>query len=337
LSDNYNLISYLNEIEKITDLNGCFFINVRDDKVIESTIPFKVPEKILWEIGVLRDTFRQFSRGINHGALNELMIEGDKGYILLYDIPPHLLLLAMGSEDVNLSYVRLAMIDILKRIRERLKDIGDEILTLPGKKFGLLGERGERIPTQVTSLEPETTESEEPIMEKKSEITPTQSKIMEVENQHRESIETQKYQQKEPELEKTKPIEIETTVERSVELHPIEKEKIQETKTITEKKRNLKNLIRSLEEKAGDKKYETLELIFEEFKQQLQALSGEKLFKLLEELKDAILLNIGTSLALYDISKTAKELKKIQGNLNSDDINRISKKISNWKSRIIKT
>jgi predicted regulator of Ras-like GTPase activity (Roadblock/LC7/MglB family) len=338
LSDNYNLTSYLNEIEKITDLNGCFFINVKDDEVIESTIPFKVPEKILWEIGVLRDTFRQFSHGINHGALNELMIEGDKGYILLYDIPPHLLLLAMGSDEVNLSYVKLAMIDILERIRSKIADMGDEILKIPGKKFGALGEKAEKIPTQVSLRE--TDEVQAPVakaaekISAKKEVKPEKVPIesLEVEASRPEVIKTEGSEAKK------ESIPMEHVEKRAVKLEPIEEAPSQETVIPQEDTvMKLKDMIESLKDTAGTEKYETLRKIFDNIKQNLQYLSGNELFKVLEELKDVILLNIGTSLALYDISKTAKGLKKIQRALNSDESIRIGKSIENWKQRIIKT
>lgn len=330
-----NLIDYLNKIERVTDLNGCFFINVKDDKVIESTIPFKVPNKILWEIGVLRDTFRQFSSGINHGDLNELMIEGDKGYILLYDIPPHLLLLAMGSDEVNLSYVKLAMIDILKRIRSKIADIGDEILKIPGKKFGALGEKAEKMPTQVSLIEPEA-EKVQPSTAKAYEKVPTKKELkteevpveppkVDLSNLERIRVE-----------ERADPME--HVEKRAVKLEPIQEKPIQEKAVPQEDIINkLKSMIISLEEKAGSEKYSILRKIFDIVKSNLQSLSGNQLFKIFEQLKDAILLNIGTSLALYDISKTAKGLKKLQRALNTDEIARISKSIENWKQRIIKT
>lgn len=332
------LIDYLNEIEKVTDLNGCFFINVKDDKVIESTIPFKVPNNILWEIGVLRDTFRQFSNGINHGALNELMIEGNKGYILLYDIPPHLLLLAMGSDEVNLSYVKLAMIDILERIRIKIADMGDEVLKIPGKKFGALGEKAEKIPTQVSLIE--TDEVQAPVARATEKISP----IKQV-NSEKISVESSKVETSRPEVIKTEereakkePVPMEHVEKRAVKLEPIEATPRQETAVPQEDIiMKLKNMIKLLEDTAGTEKYETLGKIFDNMKYNLQYLSGNELFKILEELKDTILLNIGTSLALYDISKTAKGLKKIQRPLNSDESIRISKSIENWKQRIIKT
>lgn len=320
----YNLIEHLQEIEKVTDLNGCFFINVKDDIVIESTIPFKVPEKILWEIGVLRDTFRQFSNGINHGDLNELMIEGSKGYILLYDIPPHLLLLALGSDEVNLSYVRLAMIDILKRIREHISQIGDDILKIPGKDFGLLGEREEKIPTVVASEEvaveePPPTPAEQPV-----EATVVEKEV----TAPSEAISPQ-----EPEI-----IAAET---EAPEVHPVEQleqptieEEVPATQVSAE---NLEEVISSLENLELEEKYQTLESIFNMLRDKLEKLTGSELGEILEQLKDAILLNIGTSLALFDLSKAAKELSKVQRELGMDEIQEYNNRIDNWSNRIIKT
>ncbi len=330
--EKYNLVGYLHEIEKVTDLNGCYFINVENDVVIESTIPFKVPDEILWEIGVLRSTFRQFSQGIQHGGLNELMIEGDKGYILLYDIPPHLLLLAMGSEEINLSYVRLAMIDILDRIRTDIAEIGDAILKIPAKDFGVLGEKDERTPILITATEPVQVENTAIISPIVPDIEPpikTEIESIRVEQINKEIIQPEI---KVPDITPVKPREIE-----QIELKPIKEQPIiVETPNIKAKMAMLMDKINSIQDKNVKEKYKTLESIFEEIKSHLHSFSGVELYELLESLKDAILLNIGTSLALFDISKVAQEYKKIESLIEPNECDKIIKRINTWKVRIIK-
>ncbi|MFW9877536.1 MAG: hypothetical protein ACFFG0_30990, partial [Candidatus Thorarchaeota archaeon] len=149
MTNMFNLYEMLHEIEDITDLNGSFFVNAENNTVIESTIHSQIPEKILWEIGVLRDTFQQFANEVNHGEITELMLEGDKGYVLLYNIPPHLILLTMASYDINLSYVKLAMIDILKRIRGKILKFGDEILRIPAAEPSIITQKVDIEPEQV--------------------------------------------------------------------------------------------------------------------------------------------------------------------------------------------
>jgi len=322
----YNLLGYLQEIEKVTDLNGCFFINAKDDIVIESTIPFRVPDEILWEIGVLRDTFRQFSNGINHGKLNELMIEGSKGYILLYDIPPHLLLLALGSDDMNLSYVRLAMIDILKRSREEIAKIGDNILKIPGKELGALGVKEGIVPTLVTTTEPLETQPHPPSIEVPPEIEAVEKEPV-ISQAEMEPIEP------EPLIaEKVDIGVIKTELVESVE-EPSFEEKLPTLEIVEE---SLEGMIKSLENKELKERYQTLESIFDGLKAQLEEFTGNELSKLLEQLKDAILLNIGTSLALFDISKAEKELNKLNRKLGIAEIQQYKNRIDNWSSRIIK-
>lgn len=319
----YNLIEFLQEIEKVTDLNGCFFINAKDDIIIESTIPFRVPDEILWEIGVLRDTFRQFSNGINHGDLNELMIEGDKGYVLLYDIPPHLLLLALGSDEMNLSYVRLAMIDILKRAREKIAEIGDDILKLPGKDFGFLGEKEGIAPTVVGAEQPAVSEplvAKEIVTVEPIEEEPLPSVELEpVQVEQAEDIETM------PKATEISPVE--ASIEPSTEVEAVTPEVSEES---------IEDRIKSLETKDIEQRYHTLKTIFNELKSLLEQLTGNELGGLLEQLKDGILLNIGTSLALFDISKAEQELSKINRELGIAEIKEFKNRINNWASRIIK-
>ncbi len=330
IQQDYDLLKYLKEIERVTDLNGCYFINIKDNFVIESTIPFKVPEAILWEISVLRDTFTQFSEGINHGALNELMIQGDKGYILLYDLNPQILLLAMGSYEINLSYVKLAMIDILKRIKKRIDEIGDQIINIPRKELGPLGKVLEEAPQPIAKQEVSTPPTESPIQETPPEIDTGQKEPVSV--QKPEAIPTTGVSTETTETEPQQPLETD-----QIPVKPSEQQDIKELTRVNKiVEKQLKNMIASIEDKDVQGKYDALKTIFQKLKSNLANLTGKQLNLLLEQLKDVILMNIGTSLTLYDISKASQELDKIESRLSAGEVKSFKNRIDNWVSRIIK-
>src|SRR5271157_5193012 len=140
----------LREIESVTDINGCFLLRAHDNAIIESTIPLKIHDDILWEIAVLRDTFQQFAAGIDHGNLNDITLEADRGFIFVYNLPPHFILLAMGPKQINLSNMRLGLIDIVGRIKQKIAEIGESLLTAPVKQFAAVGAESS-IPTLVTA------------------------------------------------------------------------------------------------------------------------------------------------------------------------------------------
>ena len=80
----------------VTDINGCFLLRVRDNSIVESTIPIKINQDTLWEIPILRETFQQFSDAVSHGKLEQLTLEGDKGFIFMYNLSPDFILLTLG-------------------------------------------------------------------------------------------------------------------------------------------------------------------------------------------------------------------------------------------------
>ncbi|MHA1148092.1 MAG: hypothetical protein ACTSR8_07575 [Promethearchaeota archaeon] len=297
MSIDFQLIELLKEIEDVTDINGSFFINIEDNTVIESTIPFRMPEEIIWEIGVLIDTFKQFGQGVGHGDLKELMLEGDKGYIIVYTIPPHLILMIQGAEDINLSYVKLAMIDIISRIRAKIAKFGDDILKVPAKDKEIIAIEAKKLPTLITA------QAEPAQVELKVE-----SKV--------DLIETEQ-----PKL----PVSEVAAQEEFPEMAPVGP---QETLDI-------KDMITNFEGKEKEI-YNELNNIFTNLKGELAKHSGTELSNILDRLKDAILDKIGTSLALFDISKASRELSKKQNNLTPNEIEKYSSRIDNWVSRIIK-
>ncbi|MHA1272130.1 MAG: hypothetical protein ACTSQP_15330 [Promethearchaeota archaeon] len=285
------LNTFLKEIEEITDINGCYLINIEDSKVISSTIPFQIPKEILWELSVLRDTFQNFAKGINHGNFLELMLEGDKGYIILYNISQHVILLALAPYEINLSYVKLAMIDILNRLREYFTELGEEVL-----EYKAIEEIKVREEIEV---------SESAVVQDIS----TEIKATPVEEQA-------------PIMEKISPVE------------EIPQEQIKEE--IIEEGENINDLIEKMAVVDSNEKYDILRKVFAILKQEIKNKTGIDIAKSLKTIVDGVLDNIGTSLALFDMSRTERELKKIEYKLDEDLINKYLIKIDNWASRIIK-
>ncbi len=121
-----SLKSELSEIENVTEVNGCFLLRAPENKIVESTIPLNINADILWEVCVLRDTFQQFSEGLEHGDLKEITLQGDKGFIFLRKLNREFILLAMAPNTVNLGYFKLAMIDIIDRINQKIDSLQDE-------------------------------------------------------------------------------------------------------------------------------------------------------------------------------------------------------------------
>ncbi|MFX1238815.1 MAG: hypothetical protein ACFFAS_13300 [Promethearchaeota archaeon] len=314
-TEEIKLINFLHEIEDITDLNGCFFVNVENYSVIESTIPFFIPEEILWELSVLRDTFQQFASGFGHKALQELTIEGDRGYIMFYNVPPHLVLLAMGAYDINLSYVKLAMIDILKNIRKEIFKLGDEVLKIPPKGFGKIG------------IELET-EPKKPAVSKIIAPEPVSEPT---------ALELVVPQKEELKVNDDQPVEMITEsiqTQSSVSTEEITSKASTEVKEPEEM--GLFELIDSVKDQKIDEKYILLKKIFSQLKEKFPSFTGVHFSKALNKIKDIVLEHIGTSLALFDISRCSRDLNKNNNQLTPKDIKRYSDRIDNWASRIIK-
>ncbi|MFO8020713.1 MAG: hypothetical protein R6U96_18970 [Promethearchaeia archaeon] len=309
------LIDFLREIETITELNGCYFVNIKEKKVIESTISHTPSEDILWEICVLRDTFRQFASGIGHGELNDLMLEGDNGYILVYHIPPNCILLALGRDDINLSYVKLAMLDILDRIKTFIRERGEEVLSPPEEAPMLEVERARTRPSSLkaqvsskTSTRPQAGEAETPKMTAGT-TTPEES----IPSPQREEVHV-------PTAE-----EISEPTSTTSE---VPKEKVKAV--------NLEEIIDSLGDLDEEQQSETLRKIFETLKTEFKYKRGVEIAEELKILKDKILNNIGTSLALFDLSKCARKLQKIQEKIQPEEIKNYQSRVENWAQRIIK-
>ncbi len=95
-------------------------------------------------------------------------------------------------------------------------------------------------------------------------------------------------------------------------------------------------MIKSIESKNTTEQNQILGKIFENLKIQMKKLTGVKMSKILLELKETILNNIGSSLALFDISRSEGDLSKIHDVLTPDLVSKYEEKIDNWVSRIVK-
>lgn len=330
MRENLELLDILNEIEYITDFNGCYFINIENNSLIESTIPFDIKKDILWEICVLKETFQQFANEVKHGTLSELMLEGDKGYIFLYNMPPHLVLLAIASYETNLSYLKLAMIDILARTRERIIKLGDSVLKIPPKDYGVIGEK---LPTPKKEGIPVISKPIEVIPEVSETISTPIDTIEPISNiiesppplpLEKESIEA-----KSDIIEPSTPTPIETEIKEPIPINTI-------VKPIKVDQNEFISMINSIRDSNETEKYQILKNIFDILKKELETRTGKDISDILNHLKEIILENIGTSLALFDLSRTSTELSKIDDKLKSNDIKKYQEKIDNWSNRIIK-
>ncbi|MEJ2278531.1 MAG: hypothetical protein P8Y70_12400, partial [Candidatus Lokiarchaeota archaeon] len=262
MSDLSVLKNYLVELEEITNINGCYFIDVINNKVMESTIPFEIPEEILWEICTMKDTFQHFSKGIEHGDLQELILEGDKGYILVYSVTPNVILLATGTNDLNLPYVKLAMIDLLNRIRSKMEEFDFEPIKqqpMPVEPIESIYKNMETSEKVITSEFIKISENMEP---PKDIETP---KIMET-SELSEKVTTPKIQPIKQEQKETIITDI------------LEQEEI-----------NLEELVKTFVSEDNIDIHQTLLRIFNALKMKLNTMSKADLSNILDTLKDSIL------------------------------------------------
>ncbi|MEJ2280075.1 MAG: hypothetical protein P8Y70_20350, partial [Candidatus Lokiarchaeota archaeon] len=76
--------------------------------------------------------------------------------------------------------------------------------------------------------------------------------------------------------------------------------------------------------------------IFNALKMKLNTMSKADLSNILDTLKDSILNKIGGSLALFDISKSVRELENDHEIMDSQQIIEYKSRINNWANRIAK-
>jgi predicted regulator of Ras-like GTPase activity (Roadblock/LC7/MglB family) len=304
------VLELLKEIENVTQINGCFLLRSLDNSIIESTIPIKIADDILWEIAVLRDTFQQFASGVKHGKLNELMLQGDKGFIFIYNLTDNFILLALGPKQINLPYYKLGMFDIIKRLQKILEESTPQLMALPSKAFAAVGEGQESLPKIITVAK----EIEKPTVKEsvvKEEIKHIEKPIAE---------------------QQVKPIE--TSVPANI-TQPVQAIPKEAPVSISESG-DVNKMIADISVVKPNERNALLQKIFNTLKVQLPTLTGVQLGSSLEKLKDQILDNIGTSLALFDISKNTRDLMKIQNILPENKVSYFAERIDNWAKRIIK-
>jgi len=95
-------------------------------------------------------------------------------------------------------------------------------------------------------------------------------------------------------------------------------------------------LLKELDQKSAEDQNKIIRQIFELLKNKCSELKGTQISDLLMQLKDVILENIGSSLALFDITKQARELKNLDILLTPSKVNYLIERIDNWVKRIIK-
>ncbi|MHA1896631.1 MAG: roadblock/LC7 domain-containing protein, partial [Promethearchaeota archaeon] len=128
-----NILDELKEIEEVNGVEGALLLKLDTLTIIASTKEMDLSEDILWEIGVLRDSFGQFSRNIKHDEVLDMMLEGDNGFIFMYNLPYNYALLVLGPSDIHLGYFKLGMFDIVKRIKQKVTDYEEELIRIKKK------------------------------------------------------------------------------------------------------------------------------------------------------------------------------------------------------------
>jgi hypothetical protein len=134
--------------------------------------------------------------------------------------------------------------------------------------------------------------------------------------------------------EETKPIK-EETIPIKEETKPIKEEPITVSTNVPESN-DITTMIADISAVKPIERGPLLQRIFNTMKAQLTVYTGVQLGTYLEKLKDQILDNIGTSLALFDISKNTRDLMKIQNMLPENKVAYYAERIDNWAKRIIK-
>jgi len=318
----------LKEIEDVTEINGCFLLRSLDNAIIESTIPMKIPNDILWEISVLRDTFQQFSSGFDHGSMNELMLQGDKGFIFIYNLTNHFILLLLGPKEINLPNFKLGLFDIIKRFIKLLEKEGQKLLTTEQLQLAAIGEGKEILPTLVMSES--DLKAKPPVVEIKAQkVVPT----AEIKAEQVTPTAEIKAEQVIPTAEIKAEQVIPTAEIKAEQVIPTVETKVEEGPTLSIE--SIINSIKTLDQKSKEERLKIIEDVFNFLKNQCTELKGSEIGNILLLLKDAILENLGSSLALFDITKQARELKSIDNKLIPAKVNFLQDRIKNWVERII--
>lgn len=294
------------DIEDITEINGCFLLRAIENRVIISTLPVTISQDILWEICILRDTFQQFVQGLSHGELKEITLEGDKGFVFLHKLDREFILLALAPREVNIGYVRLAMIDIKKRMNEKINNLSDDNIQTIVQACIEADEAALKIVAAPIEIAVQTPGNQPITQASKPAAIKTPSSVKEVKPTAPVQVEPiAKIQVTTPEIPQVAP-------EISIE--------------------ELSNRMISNKSEAPD----YLGKIFDVLRFEFMNLDGNVIATHLQKVKEAVLDSIGTSLALFDISKAAQELKNTHCKIHSDSVGRYFDRLANWRQRLIK-
>jgi predicted regulator of Ras-like GTPase activity (Roadblock/LC7/MglB family) len=347
-----SLMEELREIENVTDVNGCFLLRIRDNSIIESTIPVRIADDILWEIPVLRETFQQFSDSVNHGRMDQLILEGDKGFIFMYNLSPDFILLALTSDKIHLAYHTLGMLDILSRIKTKLEDIGAELLLSPAQVYIGVGEDSVKYVPKLITAENNTAPSK--IKAQQASKVQTKATVKEpvkvaVKDPVKASVSTSQKAPFSSSVEKAKvtakPAVVKPTKVISEAKTPVAQIKASASKLTpkpaavvvsSEGYQGLVSLINDLSGKVDQERKQILTTIFDELKNKSSSMTGIQIADALDALKDKFLEFIGASVALFDISRSARDLRKIPNVISEDEAILLKDRVDNWASRLIK-
>ena len=418
-----DLMDEINEIENVTEVKGCLLIKADTNTVIHSTIKMDLDEDTRWEITVLRDTFQQFSRGLKHGTLNDLTLEGDHGFIFLYVLPPRYLLMLIGPKDINLAYLKMGMYDIIERITAKVEE-EEARLAAEAEARRKAEEEARRKAEEEARRKAEEEarrkaeeearrkaeeearrkaeeearrkaeeeakrkaeearrkaeeearrKAEEEAKRKAEEEAKRIAKLKEEarkqaeEEARRRAEEARKKAEEEAkrkaeearrkaEEEARKKAEEEAR-QRAEEEARRKAEEEARRKAEEEARRKAEEARRKAEEEARRKeeapekiiemleklpdqttnadKHAVLEDALELLLFAVDAIKGERLSELLADMKETILLQVGTSLALYDIARKSRELAKVETTLPDEELKAMRMSIQKWKERLIK-
>jgi membrane protein involved in colicin uptake/predicted regulator of Ras-like GTPase activity (Roadblock/LC7/MglB family) len=436
-----NLQDELDEIQNVTDIEGCMLLRASDNSIVLSNIPIELQNDILWEIVVLRDTFQQFSTGIKNGELLELLLEGELGFIFMYNLPPNYILISFGPKEINLAYMKMGMFDIISRMKEkisqeelrlkaieeaRLKAKEEARLRAEEEAARIKAEEEARIKAEIEATRKKAAEearkkaeeearrkAEEEARRKAAEEArikaETETRLRAEAEAKRRAEELMKAElariaqatleteaRKKAEQEARLRAEAEATrlraeaearakAEEAVRIKAEEAARVkaeeearrkaeEEVRIKAEEAKRMKDeeaarikaeeearrkaaeeiKIKAEKEKAltsetkpaliqlikdfsrSSNKNSVLKEIFEKFELIISNVNGSELADILDKIKDEVLVGIGGSLVLYDISKNVRDLRKISGILVPKDISALQNSIKNWMERLVK-
>ncbi len=123
----YKLSQLLRETEEITDLIGSFIISYPDGKVLATTLVGDIKVEIFNKIFDTSNAFQQFSNFLEIGTLNQFILEGANGIILIKKIVEKqsqriVFFIGMGGKNLHLPLIKIALINFSKKVDKILKE-----------------------------------------------------------------------------------------------------------------------------------------------------------------------------------------------------------------------